>query len=59
MTERCAEREAIELLDETVVIHCSLPLGHKEAHRAVIFWPGGRGSRELVSIDEIWEATEF
>lgn len=51
MSEQCGEREAVELLDETVIIRCTLPLGHNEAHRAVIFWPA---SRDLVSIDDVW-----
>lgn len=52
MTEQCGEREAVELLDETVVIRCTLSRGHDEAHRAVIFWPA---TRDLVSINEVWE----
>jgi hypothetical protein len=51
MSEQCNERESIELLDETVTVRCTLPLGHDEAHRAVIFWPA---TRDLVSIDEVW-----
>lgn len=55
MSTQCNEIEFAVLAGEpfrTLTVRCTLPLGHNESHRAVIFWPS---TRDLVSIDEVWE----
>jgi hypothetical protein len=34
----CGARQVVELDDETVDVHCSLPAGHAEGHQGAVWW---------------------